>query len=81
MPIRQITQDELDELFGDGLILIGQNKPITAKENVGNNLAEKNITPQNELLGVESAKLDSGTTPTTEGVNSTLEAVDKVNRG
>jgi len=45
-----------------------------------NNLAEKNITPQNELLGAESANLDSGTTPTAEGVNSKVEAMDKINR-
>ena len=71
---------ELDELFGDGLILIGQIKPITAKENVGNNLAEKNITPQNELLKGSYAELDNRTTPTAKGVNSTLEALDKINR-
>lgn len=46
-----------------------------------NNLAEKNITPQNELLRGDYAKLDTKRTPTAEGVNSTLEAVDKVNRG
>jgi hypothetical protein len=46
-----------------------------------NNLAEKIITPQNELLGGDYAKLDSRTTPKAKGVNSTLEAVDKVNRG
>lgn len=45
-----------------------------------NNLAEKNITPQNELLGAKSANLDSRTTSTAEGVNSTLEAMDKINR-
>lgn len=45
-----------------------------------NNLPEKNITPQNELLRGKHAKLDSRTTPTTEEVNSTLEAVDKINR-
>lgn len=45
-----------------------------------NNLAEKNITPQNELLRSNHAKLDSRTTPTAKGVNSTLEAVDKINR-
>jgi hypothetical protein len=58
MPIRQITQDELDELFGDGLILIGQIKPLTAKEDVGNNLAEKNIIPKNELLKIYSNKIE-----------------------
>ena len=46
-----------------------------------NNLPEKNITPQNELLRGDYAKLDTKRTPTAEGVNSTLEAVDKVNRG
>jgi len=45
-----------------------------------NNLPEKNITPQNELLRGKHAKLDSRATPTTEGVNSTLEAMDKINR-
>jgi hypothetical protein len=46
-----------------------------------NNLPEKDITPQNELLGAESAKLDTGATPTAKRVNPTLEAMDKVNRG
>ena len=46
-----------------------------------NNLAEKNITPQNELLRGDYAKLDNRTTPKAKGVNSTLEAMDKVNRG
>ncbi len=45
-----------------------------------NNFPEKNITPQNELLRGKHAKLDSRATPTTEGVNSTLEAMDKINR-
>jgi len=45
-----------------------------------NNLAEKITTPQNELLGAESAKLDTGATPTAKGVNSKLEALDKINR-
>jgi len=45
-----------------------------------NNLPEKNITPQNELLRGNHAKLDNRATPTAEGVNSTLEAVDKINR-
>jgi len=45
-----------------------------------NNLPEKDITPQNELLRGDYAKLDTGATPTAEGVNSTLEAMDKINR-
>lgn len=45
-----------------------------------NNLPEKNITPQNELLRGDYAKLDNRRTPTAEGVNSTLEALDKINR-
>lgn len=46
-----------------------------------NNLAEKNITPQNELLKDSYAELDTGTTPTPAGVNSTLEALGKINGG
>ena len=46
-----------------------------------NNLAEKNITPQNELLEDSYAKLDTGTTPTTTGIDTALEALDKINRG
>lgn len=46
-----------------------------------NNLPEKKITPQNELLRGNHAKLDNRATPTAEGVNSTLEALDKINRG
>jgi hypothetical protein len=46
-----------------------------------NNLAEKNITPQNKLLEDSYAKLDTGTTPTTTGIDTALEALDKINRG
>ena len=46
-----------------------------------NNLAEKITTPQNELLGVEIAKLDIETTPTAKRVNPALEALGKINRG
>jgi len=48
-----------------------------------NNLAEKNITPQNELLEDihGNSHLDTGTTPTTTGIDTTLEALDKVDRG
>lgn len=45
-----------------------------------NNLVEKNITPQNELLRGDYAKLDTRRAPKAEGVNSTLEALDKINR-
>jgi len=44
-----------------------------------NNLAEKNITPQNELLKDSYAELDNGTTPTTKGIDTTLEALGKIN--
>ena len=46
-----------------------------------NNLAEKNITPQNELLKDSNAQLDTGTTTTPKGIDTTLEALDKVNGG
>jgi hypothetical protein len=46
-----------------------------------NNLAEKNITPQNELLKGSYAQLDTGTTPTPKGIDTTLETVGKVHRG
>jgi hypothetical protein len=46
-----------------------------------NNFAEKNITPQNELLRSEDAKLDSGGKAAPERVNTTLEALDEVDRG
>ena len=46
-----------------------------------NNLPEKDITPQNELLRGDYAKLDNRATPTAEGVNSKVEALDKINRG
>ena len=45
-----------------------------------NNLAEKNITPQNELLKGSYAQLDTGTTPTPKGIDTTLEALGKINR-
>jgi hypothetical protein len=46
-----------------------------------NNLPEKNITPQNELLKDSYAQLDTGTTPTPKGIDTALEALDKVHRG
>ena len=46
-----------------------------------NNLAEKNITPQNELLEGSHEELDIGTTTTPTGVDTTLEALGKVHRG
>ena len=46
-----------------------------------NNLPEKNITPQNELLKDSYAQLDTGTTTTPKGINTSLEAVGKVHRG
>ncbi|NQW58515.1 MAG: hypothetical protein HQ456_07385 [Polynucleobacter sp.] len=45
-----------------------------------NNLAEKNITPQNELLRSGDAKLDSGRKAAPERVNTALEALDEVDR-
>ncbi|MBT8621980.1 hypothetical protein [Polynucleobacter paneuropaeus] len=44
-----------------------------------NNLAEKNITPQNELLKGSYAQLDTGTTPTPTGIDTTLEALGEIN--
>ena len=46
-----------------------------------NNLAEKNITPQNELLEDihGNSHLDTGTTTTPKGIDTALEALDKVN--
>jgi hypothetical protein len=46
-----------------------------------NNLAEKNITPQNELLKGNYAELDTETTTAPTGIDTTLEAVGKVHRG
>ena len=46
-----------------------------------NNLAEKNITPQNELLKDRYAHLDTRTTPTPKGIDTALEALGKVNGG
>ena len=45
-----------------------------------NNLPEKNITPQNELLKDSYAQLDTGTTTTPTGIDTTLEALGKINR-
>jgi hypothetical protein len=44
-----------------------------------NNLAEKNITQQNELLKGSYAELDTGTTPTPTGIDTELETVGKIN--
>ena len=46
-----------------------------------NNLTEKNITPQNELLKGGYEELDSGTTTTPKGIDTTLEALGKINGG
>ena len=45
-----------------------------------NNLAEKNITPQNELLKGNNAHLDTGTKTTPKGIDSTLEALGEIHR-
>ena len=45
-----------------------------------NNLAEKNITPQNELLKDSYAQLDNETTPTPKRIDTTLEALETINR-
>ena len=45
-----------------------------------NNLTEKNITPQNELLKGSYAELDTGTTTTPKGIDTTLETLGKINR-
>lgn len=45
-----------------------------------NNLPEKNITPQNELLRGDYAKLDNRRAAKAKTVNSTLETLDKINR-
>jgi hypothetical protein len=44
-----------------------------------NNLAEKTITPQNELLEGNYAELDTRTTTTPTGIDTTLEALGKIN--
>jgi hypothetical protein len=44
-----------------------------------NNLAEKNRTPQNELLKGSYAELDTGTTTTPPGIDTTLEALGNIN--
>jgi len=43
-----------------------------------NNLTEKNITPQNELLKGSYAELDTGTATTPTGIDTKLEALGKV---
>ena len=45
-----------------------------------NNLAEKNITPHNELLEGNYAELDTGTTTTPTGIDTTLEALGEIHR-
>jgi hypothetical protein len=44
-----------------------------------NNLPEKNITQQNELLKDSYAQLDNRTTPATKGIDTTLEALETIN--
>lgn len=45
-----------------------------------NNLAEKNVTPQNELLKNSNAKLDSGGTEASKRIDTALEALEAINR-
>ena len=45
-----------------------------------NNLAEKNQIPQNELLMDKYAQLDTRRTATPTGIDSTLEALEAINR-
>ena len=45
-----------------------------------NNLTEKNITPQNELLKDGYEELDTGTKTTPTGIDTALEALGKINR-
>ena len=45
-----------------------------------NNLAEKNLTPQNELLENTNERLDGGTQKASKRANSTVETMAKVNR-
>ena len=45
-----------------------------------NNLAEKNITPQNELLKGSYEELDARTATTPERVDTALEAMETINR-
>jgi hypothetical protein len=45
-----------------------------------NNLAEKNITAQNELLKADYAKLDSGGATTAKRIDTTLEALATIHR-
>ena len=44
-----------------------------------NNLTEKNLTPQNELLKGSYAELDTGTTRTPAGIDTAVEALGKIN--
>lgn len=44
-----------------------------------NNLVEKNLNPQNELLKDGYAQLDTGGTPTTTGIDTAVEALEKIN--
>jgi hypothetical protein len=46
-----------------------------------NNLAEKNITPQNELLKDSHAQLDNGRTEAPKRIDSSLEALESIDRG
>lgn len=45
-----------------------------------NNLSEKNITPQNELLENFDERLDRGAQSAAKGIDSKLEAMGKINR-
>lgn len=46
-----------------------------------NNLTEKNITPQNELLKDAYAELDNGRTEASKRLDTSLEALETINRG
>ena len=46
-----------------------------------NNLAEKNITPQNELLKDAHAELDNGRTEAPKRIDTSLETLESIDRG
>lgn len=74
------TLDSLIQLKQPSQTTFVKQANITNGHQQVNNLGEKNITPQNQLLEQSNERLDSGTQTTPKRKNSELEAMAKVHR-
>lgn len=74
------TLDSLIQLKQPSQTTIVKQANIANGHQQVNNLAEKNLTPQNELLENTNERLDGGTQKASKRANSSMETMAKVNR-